>query len=137
MSDRYDAEIKLSDAAKMQKTIESFLQNFGKDISGALGEALDEVGKEAAKKLKATSPKKTGAYARAWTYRRKVKGKNGVEAKVYNAKRGQLTHLLEYGHPLISNGKVVGQVRGQSHIGPVNEWVQSELPKRFAQKVQK
>ena len=132
-----NTEISIGDPAALQRTVESYLQNFGSNVSGALSEALDEVGKEAVKKLKATSPKKTGAYAKGWRFKRQVKGKNGFQAIVYNARRGQLTHLLEYGHPLVSDGKVVGQAKSESHIGPVNEWVQSELPRRFAQKVQK
>lgn len=132
-----NVEINIGNPEALQKTVESYLLNFGKDVSGALGETLDELGKEAVKKLQNTSPKNTGDYKKGWRYKRKVKGKNGFEAKVYNATRGQLTHLLEKEHPIVRNGEVVGRSKAHVHIAPVNEWVQSELPRRFAQKIQK
>ena len=129
-------EISISNADAIGKTVDSFLQNLGKNVSEEMGQALDEVGKEAVKMLQQTSPKRTGKYSKGWRYKRQAKGKGGFEAKVYNATSGQLTHILEYGHPKLAGGKVVGQVKGQPHIEPVNKWVQSEFPKRFTQKMQ-
>lgn len=129
--------ISISDPDAIAKTIDSFLLSFGSEVSQEMAEALDEVGKEAVKMLKATSPKHTGKYSRGWRYKRQSKGKNGlIEAKIYNATSGQLTHILEYGHPKMAGNQVIGQVKGQPHIEPVNKWVQSEFPKRFTQKLQ-
>lgn len=131
------ATISISNPDAIAKTIDSFLLSFGSEVSQEMAEALDEVGKEAVKMLKATSPKHTGKYSRGWRYKRQSKGKNGlIEAKIYNATSGQLTHILEYGHPKMAGDQVVGQVKGQPHIEPVNKWVQSEFPKRFTQKLQ-
>lgn len=132
---RYDVEIPIGKADTITKTIDSYLQNLGIDVSETFGAVMDEIGKEAVQKLKATSPKRSGKYAKEWKYKRQVKGANGFEAKVYNAKRGNLTHLIEYGHPIVRGGKVVGQAKAEPHIEPVNQWVQSELPKRFAQRM--
>lgn len=129
--------ISISNPDAIAKTIDSFLLSFGSEVSKEMGEALDEVGKEAVKMLKATSPKHTGKYSKGWRYKRQSKGKNGlIEAKIYNATSGQLTHILEYGHPKMAGDQVIGQVKGQPHIEPVNKWVQSEFPKRFTQKLQ-
>ena len=129
--------ISISNPDAIAKTIDSFLLSFGSEVSQEMAEALDEVGKEAVKMLKATSPKHTGKYSKGWRYKRQSKGKNGlIEAKIYNATSGQLTHILEYGHPKMAGDQVVGQVKGQPHIEPVNKWVQSEFPKRFTQKLQ-
>lgn len=129
--------ISISDPDAIAKTIDSFLLSFGSEVSQEMAEALDEVGKEAVKMLKATSPKHTGKYSKGWRYKRQSKGKNGlIEAKIYNATSGQLTHILEYGHPKMAGDQVIGQVKGQPHIEPVNKWVQSEFPKRFTQKLQ-
>lgn len=131
------ATISISNPDAIAKTIDSFLLSFGSEVSQEMGEALDEVGKEAVKMLKATSPKHTGKYSKGWRYKRQSKGKNGlIEAKIYNATSGPLTHILEYGHPKMAGDQVVGQVKGQPHIEPVNKWVQSEFPKRFTQKLQ-
>lgn len=130
-------EISISNPDAIAKTIDSFLLSFGSEVSQEMAEALDEVGKEAVKMLKATSPKNTGKYSRGWRYKRQAKGKNGlIEAKIYNATSGQLTHILEFGHPKMSGDQVIGQIKGQPHIEPVNKWVQSEFPKRFTQKLQ-
>lgn len=129
--------ISISDPDAIAKTIDSFLLSFGSEVSQEMAEALDEVGKEAVKMLKATSPKHTGKYSKGWRYKRQSKGKSGlIEAKIYNATSGQLTHILEYGHPKMAGDQVIGQVKGQPHIEPVNKWVQSEFPKRFTQKLQ-
>ena len=119
------------------RTITDALAAFGVQIDEDVQEVFDEVGKEAVKMLKATSPKNTGKYSRGWRYKRQAKGKNGlIEAKIYNATSGQLTHILEFGHPKMSGDQVIGQIKGQPHIEPVNKWVQSEFPKRFTQKLQ-
>ena len=134
-SQRYDIEVPIGNAGAITKTLDSVLQNFGKDVSDDFAAVLDEVGKEAVQKLKASSPSRSGNYAKGWKYKRQVKGANGYEAKVYNAKRGNLTHLIEFGHPIVRGGVVVGNAKAEPHIEPVNQWVQSELPKRFAQKM--
>lgn len=133
MADQVNIPIGNADA--IAKTIDSFLLDFGKNVSEEMAAALDEVGKEAVKKLQSTSPARSKAYSRGWKYKRQVKGKNGFEAKVFNAKRGQLTHLLEYGHPIVRNGVVVGHAKAEPHIEAVSNWVQSEFPKRFTQKL--
>ena len=136
-----NVEISIADPEKIRKTIDSYLKNLGVDVSDAMDEAITEVGKEAVEKLKATSPvrkkgKSTG-YAKAWKFKKNIKSKTGaIESKVYN-EQGNLTHLLEKEHPILANGMVVGRAKAHPHIKPVEEWVQSELPRRFAKKIQK
>ena len=47
-----DVTIKLGDADKLQKTINSYLQNLGISVEDEFQEAADEIGKEAVQKLK-------------------------------------------------------------------------------------
>lgn len=130
-------EISIGDPKALQTTIDSFLRELGTDVSGALDEAITEVGKEAVNKLKETSPKKTGDYSTSWKFKKNAKGQSGaLEAKVYN-EQGNLTHILEFGHPIVSHGTVVGHAAPKPHIEPVNEWVQRELPKKFTEKMKK
>ena len=100
------------------------------------------MGKKAVKKLQQSSPKrqtrygKSTGYARSWKFK-KIRSRTGaIESKVYN-EQGQLTHLLEYGHPIMQNGTKVGQARAFPHIEPVNQFVQSELPRKFTEKMKK
>ena len=54
-----------------------------------LADVYGKAGLEAAKELKATSPKKYGSYARSWRVKRTTKNKGGafriVDVKVYSS----------------------------------------------------
>lgn len=133
-----EERINIGNPDKLAKTIQSYMEDFGRDVTEAIGEAMDEVGKEAVNRLKNTSPKKKkngGRYAKGWKYQRDKKSRLLIEARVYNATDGSLTHLLEKGHPIIRNGQVVGRVKPQKHIEPVDQWVEQNFARIFAQKL--
>lgn len=133
-------EVKIGEAGDLQIVMSETLGVCSLAIQEAVNQAADKVGKEAVNKLKATSPKgdnKTKAYSKGWRYRvTKVQADGSFEIKVYNATYGSLTHLLEKGHPIVRNGSVVGRAEAKPHIGPVNEWVQTEGFKQIADAVQ-
>lgn len=133
-----EERISIGNPDKLAKTIQSYMEDFGRDVTEAIGEAMDEVGKEAVKRLKTTSPKKKrngGRYAKGWKYQRDKKSRLLIEGRVYNATDGSLTHILEKGHPIIRNGQVVGRVKPQKHIEPVDQWVEQNFARIFAQKL--
>lgn len=133
-----EEKINIGNPDKLAKTIQSYMEDFGRDVTEAIGEAMDEVGKEAVKRLKSTSPKKKrngGRYAKGWKYQRDKKSRLLIEGRVYNATDGSLTHILEKGHPIIRNGVVVGRVKPQKHIEPVDQWVEQNFARIFAQKL--
>ena len=133
-----EEKINIGNPDKLAKTIQSYMEDFGRDVTEAIGEAMDEVGKEAVNRLKNTSPKKKkngGRYAKGWKYQRDKKNRLLIEARVYNATDGSLTHILEKGHPIIRNGVVVGRVKPQKHIEPVDQWVEQNFARIFAQKL--
>lgn len=113
------------------KTINDELMNVGVELSEEVQGIFDMVGKGAVEKLRQTSPKnekskQKGRYAKGWTYER---GKTTWQARntkvggtVRNKTDPQLTHLLEYGHPIVRKGKVVGYSDPIEHINPVAEW---------------
>lgn len=96
------------------------------EVKGALYEASDTIGEQAAQKLKATSPRgETGSYADGWEYMQRADG--GV---VYNATDYQLTHLLEFGHAVRPRPTHKGKkrrVEAIPHIAPVEQWANQEL----------
>lgn len=98
------------------------------EVKGALYEASDTIGEEAAQKLRATSPvgkNGGGSYAAGWEYMQQADG--GV---VYNATDYQLTHLLEYGHAVRPRPTHKGKkrrVEGKPHIAPVEQWANQEI----------
>lgn len=133
-----EERISIGNPDKLTKTIQSYMEDFGRDVTEAIGEAMDEVGKEAVNRLKNTSPKKKrngGRYAKGWKYQRDKKSRLLIEGRVYNATDGSLTHLLEKGHPIVRNGVVVGRVKPQKHIEPVDQWVEQNFARIFAQKL--
>lgn len=122
------------------RTIQDQLAAFGVEIDESIQEVFDEVGKEAVSKLKATSPvnersPQKGRYAKGWTYERGKKVKGVTMSYVRNKKDPQLTHLLEFGHPIVRNGTTVGNADPIPHIAPVAEWVAEEANKRIQNKI--
>jgi hypothetical protein len=125
----------------LAKTINESLQAVGVAVDEDMQAVFDDVGKEAVKKLKSSSPvnekgKHSGRYAKGWTYERGKKAKNHKGSGVVRNKTDpQLTHLLEYGHPLVRNGKVVGNVSAKEHIRPVADWCAEEIEKRLTKSI--
>jgi hypothetical protein len=124
----------------LAKTIQEELQNIGIAVDDDMQAVFDEVGKEAAKKLKKTSPvnpkgKQSGRYAKGWTYEKGKKYRGKAVGVVRNKTDPQLTHILEYGHPLVRNGKVVGNVEAKEHIRPVADWVAEEIENKLTKKI--
>ncbi len=101
------------------------IQTYTQDVSEAVDEAARETAKAIAADLRETSPKKTGEYAKGWTYR-----KTGVGAyRVHNKTKPQLTHLLEHGHAKAGGGRV----EGIPHIKPAKDRYVPEFEKKVQQ----
>lgn len=135
-----DGNMSSSAFGSLAKTINEELQSIGVAVDDEMQEVFDQVGKEAVKKLKATSPvnpkgKHSGRYAKGWTYEKGKKYRGKSVGVVRNRTDPQLTHLLEYGHPLVRNGKVIGNVQAKEHIRPVADWVAEEVEKRLTNKL--
>ena len=124
----------------LAKTIQEELMQIGVACDDDMQEVFDQVGKEAAKKLRDTSPvnengKHSGRYAKGWTYEKGKKYRGKAVGVVRNKTDPQLTHILEYGHPLIRNGEKVGDVEAREHIRPVAEWCADEIEKKLSKKL--
>ena len=118
----------------LEKAVRDILQDYSVKVSKAAAEAVQEVTKEATKKLRQTSPKRKGRYAKGWTGKVE-KTATTVDATVYG-KTGtyQIAHLLEHGHARRGGGRNVG---GIEHIKPVEEWAIKEVEKRIREKVER
>lgn len=111
--------------------MDKIMDDVMKDADEALGKCIDNVSKESVQRLKNTSPRKTGDYAKSWA----VKKGKGNERIVYN-KRYQLTHLLENGHVIVNAKGTYGRTNGIKHIAPVEEWASEELPREIERELQ-
>ena len=115
--------------------IEEILEDYGKSIAEELKEATQSVIKEGAKKLKSSSPIRTGEYAGSWKHKMEVDGSGAiavVDGRIYNRDHYRLTHLLENGHAKRGGGRVAAR----PHIGAVNDWAQEEVIKRLKEKIE-
>ena len=100
--------------------MEKILEQYSKEVKDVTDKSIEKVSKESVQKLKNTSPKRTGKYARSWT-KKKVKGRNGIDEVTVHNKQYQLTHLLENGHIVRNSKGTYGRTNGIKHIKPVEE----------------
>ena len=108
--------------------IQEYLKQYDGLTVTALTTVIPKVGREAAKKLRQTSPKDTGEYAAGWTVKVET-GRINVGATVYGKKPTyQMAHLLEHGHLTRDGKRRVGQVE---HIKKVEEWAMDEAVNQF------
>ncbi|MBR3279651.1 MAG: HK97 gp10 family phage protein [Lachnospiraceae bacterium] len=104
------------------------LDEYSKDVKDATNNAISKTSKESVQKLRNTSPKDTGKYAKGWKIK-KERGRDGIETvTVHNKTNYQLTHLLENGHVVRNAKGTYGRTNGIKHIAPVEEWAATELP---------
>lgn len=115
------------------------LARFGSETADAMFEAIDEVGSEAVKKLRRTSPVgRTGLYARGWK-KKTERGRLKVGCTIYGGKNTYpLAHLLEHGHRV--EGYLKGKGKSETdpivHIAPVEEWAMDEVQDRIIEKME-
>lgn len=97
------------------RAVGNVLENYSDKVGDALDDVIKEVATQAKRDLAASSPKRTGRYAKGWrtenTGTRLAPGQT-----IYNTKPG-LPHLLEFSHALRGGGRSVAQ----PHIAPVND----------------
>ena len=100
------------------------LADYSQDVVEKVNVSSEKVGKAAVKKLKQTSPKKTGEYAKSWTMKTEPEvGQPHKRIVHVKAPHYRLAHLLEYGHAKVGGGRV----EGKPHIRPAEEMVIKEF----------
>ena len=122
----------MADTGSVEIQMKKLLDQVDKEVQKAMDVGMKQVAKEAVSKLKSSSPRKTGKYARGWTT--KQIDKNGIV--IHNSKHYQLTHLLENGHVIRNKKGTYGRTSGIKHIAPVEEWASEELPRRIMEKIE-
>ena len=98
--------------------------------------AFDRVARETVKRLRSTSPKKTGSYARGWALKRLKTRAGSMDIIVHNKTDYQLTHLLNNGHIVRNKYGEWGRYNGDNHIGKAEEWANNELPEEIARELE-
>ncbi len=114
--------------------MQDILDDYSKDVKEATNDAIEKTSKESVRKLKDTSPKKSGEYAKGWKLK-KERGRDGIATVTVHNKIYQLTHLLENGHVIRNAKGTYGRTSGIKHIAPVEEWAESELQQEIERKL--
>lgn len=114
-------------ALDFSKQVQEALADYRNDVVKIVQKEVPAVGREAAKKLRSDSPRKTGRYAKGWASESEIT-RLGASSRVYG-KSGtyQLAHLLEHGHAKRGGGRVAPIV----HIQPVEDWAAEEVESRI------
>ena len=108
---------------QLADTIKKELDDLAEDTTDTVKKVVQAAADTAVKDLKATSPKRTGKYAKSWT-QKKIKDTSSGKEIIVHARKYQLTHLLENGHAKRGGGRVAARVH-------IKECISSRLRKRF------
>lgn len=105
----------------ISKELNKILEQYGRKADEAVEKAAKRAGRDTAKTLRNTSPKRTGEYASSWTT--KVTRSSGklIGVTVYNKEHYQLTHLLENGHVTKNKKGEYGRTKPIKHIQPAEQ----------------
>lgn len=111
-------------ADDLAKTVSQVLKEYEGATIETMKKAVDRTSKQAVRDLKASSPKRTGAYSRDWASKKRKNTNEWAYAKtVYNKRHYRLTHLLEKGHRKVNGGMVAAR----PHIAKVEQEAVNEL----------
>lgn len=125
----------MADTSSITVQMDKILDSYSREVQEATNKAIDSVAKESASKLRDTSPRKTGDYAKGWKVK-KERGRDGIQTvTVHNKTNYQLTHLLENGHVVRNKKGTYGRTRPIKHIAPVEEWAVDERPREIEERL--
>ena len=124
--------------------VNKILEQYGNEIQKDVNRAAEDAALKGVQMLKATSPvnqdsgsmRKPGKYAKGWKVK-KEGGKDNALYIVHNATDYQLTHLLEFGHPLKRGGRQYGYARAYPHIKAAEDFMIDYFESHVLEAIQK
>ena len=110
------------------------LAEYSQDVVEKVNASSEAVGKAAVKRLKQTSPKRYGNYAKSWAMKTEPEvGQPHKRIVHVKAPHYRLAHLLEYGHAKVGGGRV----EGRPHIRPAEEEVIREFTREVEEVIKR
>jgi hypothetical protein len=110
------------------------LADYSQDVVEKVNVSSEAVGKAAVKRLKQTSPKRYGKYAKSWTMKtEKLFGQPHTRIIHAKAPHYRLVHLLEHGHAKVGGGRV----EGIPHVRPAEEEVIREFTREVEEAIKR
>lgn len=113
--------------------VAKYLREYETEATEKLTETITEVAKESVKKLRSSSPKRTGKYAKGWTYKVEKGRMNNVATVYGNDPTYRMAHLLENGHAKRGGGRTAPI----THIEPVEQWAVDDVVNRYIDKMER
>lgn len=107
----------------LDDAIAGILEDFEDSVASNMQDIVSQVGKAGTDALKNKAKSLFGnqsPYAKGWTMTVET-ARMETKAIVHNKRAPGLAHLLEFGHAIVSGGRVVGEARAIPHIKPVEE----------------
>ena len=114
---------KTVNSSNLAEAIVAELESYRQEVTDGLKESVRKTSKNTRKRLKNTSPKASGDYAKGWKVKVAHEDREDIRIVIHNKNKPQLTHLLEHGHAKVSGGRV----EGQPHIAPAEKAAEKEL----------
>jgi hypothetical protein len=116
--------------------ITEIMEDYRDVIVDDMRREAEQVAREAADRLRADSPydasDKGRHYRDLWTSKLAEQSDEAVKYHVYNSKKWQISHLLEFGH-LTRDG--TSRTPASPHTKPVYDWAQDEYERRVEAKL--
>ena len=110
------------------------LAEYSQDVVEKVNISSEKVGKSAVKRLKETSPKRYGKYAKSWTMKTEPEvGQPHKRIVHVKAPHYRLTHLLEHGHAKVGGGRV----EGIPHVRPAEEMVIEQFAREVEEAIKR
>ena len=110
------------------------LDQFAGMLPDEIMQAQKSAAKSAIRELKVNSPG-DGKYHKGWKSKT-TKTRTGAETVIYQGDLPGLAHLLEYGHPIVSGGRTVGQARAFPHVDPAAENAAGDYEKELTRTIE-
>lgn len=119
----------------LAQAVEDELDQFAGLALNDIVEAQKTVAKATVKSLRATSPGRGGRYEHGWKSKT-TKTRTGASTVIYQGDLPGLAHLLEFGHPIISGGRTVGQAKAFPHIAQAEKKANADLEAEITRRIE-
>lgn len=119
----------------LDKAVMAELDQYAGMLREDIAAAQKVAAKKAIKDIKRNAPGKKGKYKKGWKSKTTT-SRTGASTVIFNGDLPGLAHLLEYGHPIVSGGRTVGQARAFPHVDPAEETAANEYEKELTRAIE-